>query len=103
MFAPSDAPRVAPQGRAHAFPHAVPGRWHLMGVMLSAAGALQWYRDALAPGVAFDALVAEAEGVPPGCEGLAFLPYLSGERTPHADVGARGAFVGLTLRHGRGT
>ena len=102
VFAPSDAPRTAPDGRAHAFPHAVPGRWHLMGVMLSAAGALQWYRDALAPGVAFDALLAEAERVPPGAEGLAFLPYLSGERTPHADPGATGAFIGLTTRHGRG-
>lgn len=102
VFAPSDAPRADPAGRAHAFPHAVPGRWHLMGVMLSAAGSLQWYRDTLAPGTAFDALLAEAEAAPPGCDGLAFLPYLSGERTPHADPDARGAFVGLTLAHHRG-
>lgn len=101
VFAPSSAPRVAPEGRAHAFPHAVPGRWHLMGVMLSAAGALRWYRDALAPGVPFGDLVAEAEGVEAGAEGLTFLPYLTGERTPHADVEARGAFVGLAARHGR--
>ena len=102
VFAPSEAPRAAPGGRAHAFPHAVPGRWHLMGVMLSAAGALAWYRDVLAPETPFDALLAEAERVDPGCEGLTFLPYLSGERTPHADPDARGAFVGLTTRHGRG-
>ncbi|MDX1547434.1 MAG: xylulokinase [Rhodothermales bacterium] len=102
VFAPSEAPRTAPEGRAHAFPHAVPGRWHLMGVMLSAAGSLQWYRDALAPGVGFEALVDEAAAVAPGCEGLTFLPYLSGERTPHADPHARGAFAGLTLRHARG-
>jgi xylulokinase len=76
--------------------------WHLMGVMLSAAGNLQWYRDTLAPEMGFDDLLKEAEAVPPGCEGLLFLPYLSGERTPHADPLARGAFVGLTLRHKRG-
>jgi xylulokinase len=76
--------------------------WHFMGVMLSAAGSLQWYRDTLAPGVGFDDLLKEAEEVPAGSEGLQFLPYLSGERTPHPDPLARGAFVGLTLRHGRG-
>jgi xylulokinase len=70
--------------------------------MLSAAGSLQWYRDTLAPAVSFDELLAEAEPVPPGCEGLQFLPYLSGERTPYPDPLARGAFIGLTLRHGRG-
>jgi xylulokinase len=72
-----------------------------MGVTLSAAGSLQWYRDTLAAGVAFDALVAEAESAPAGSEGLVFLPYLSGERTPYPDPLARGAFVGLTLRHRR--
>jgi xylulokinase len=101
VFATTDAPLVEPEGRLHAFCHAVPGRWHVMGVMLSAAGSLQWYRDTCAPGVPFDALVAEAAEVPPGCEGLIFLPYLSGERTPHPDPHARGAFVGLTLRHRR--
>jgi xylulokinase len=72
-----------------------------MGVMLSAAGSLQWYRDTLAPGVSFDALLEEAATAPAGCDGLLFLPYLSGERTPYADPLARGAFVGLTLRHRR--
>jgi xylulokinase len=72
-----------------------------MGVMLSAAGSLQWYRDSLAADTSFDDLLREAETVPAGSEGLQFLPYLSGERTPYPDPLARGAFVGLTLRHGR--
>jgi xylulokinase len=88
--------------RVHAFCHAVPGSWHAMGVMLSAAGSLQWLHDAVAPEVEIDRLVAEAAAWPPGCEGLVFLPYLQGERTPHADPDARGAFVGLQLRHDRG-
>jgi xylulokinase len=102
VFAASPSPLIEPEGRLHAFCHAVPGMWHLMGVMLSAAGSLQWYRDTLAPGLPFDELLQEAIAVPPGSEGLLFLPYLSGERTPHPDPLARGAFVGLTLRHGRG-
>jgi xylulokinase len=73
-----------------------------MGVMLSAAGSLQWLRDVAAPGAAFGKLVAEAESWGPGADGLLFVPYLSGERTPHADPDARGAFVGLELRHDRG-
>jgi xylulokinase len=72
-----------------------------MGVMLSAAGSLQWYRDTLAPGTTFDALINEAASIPAGSDGLQFLPYLSGERTPHPDPLARGAFIGLTLRHGQ--
>ncbi len=76
-------------------------RWHAMGVMLSAAGSLRWFRDAFAPGTPYDELVAEAEGVEPGAEGVLFLPYLSGERTPHADPYARAAFTGLGLEHGR--
>jgi xylulokinase len=72
-----------------------------MGVMLSAAGSLRWYRDSLAPGLDFDELLAPAAEVPPGSEGLLFLPYLTGERTPHPDPLARGAFVGLTVRHGQ--
>ncbi len=102
VFAPLGSYAYEPEGRLHAFCHAVPGRWHFMGVMLSAAGSLQWYRDALAPGVSFDTLTAEAADVPPGSDGLQFLPYLSGERTPHPDPLARGAFVGLTVRHTRG-
>jgi xylulokinase len=88
------------QARAHAFCHAVPGGWHAMGVMLSAAGSLRWLRDLM--GGTYDELTSEAERWPPGAEGLTFLPYLQGERTPHADANARGAFVGLTLRHDRG-
>lgn len=102
VFAATPAPLVEPEGRLHAFCHAVPGMWHLMGVMLSAAGSLQWYRDTLAPDTSFDDLLKEAESIPAGSEGLLFLPYLSGERTPHPDPRARGAFIGLTLRHGRG-
>jgi len=102
VFAATEAPLVEPQGRLHAFCHAVPDRWHLMGVMLSAAGSLQWYRDTLAAGVPFDDLVAEAAEAPAGSEGLLFLPYLTGERTPHPDPLARGAWVGLTVRHNRG-
>jgi xylulokinase len=102
VFATTPSALVEPEGRLHAFCHAVPGMWHFMGVMLSAAGSLQWYRDTLAPGVSFDDLLREAEPVPAGSEGLQFLPYLSGERTPHPDPLARGAWVGLTLRHGRG-
>lgn len=102
VFAATESALIEPEGRLHAFCHALPGRWHFMGVMLSAAGSLQWYRDTLAPGMSFDDLLNEAKGVPPGSEGLQFLPYLSGERTPHPDPLARGAFIGLTLRHGRG-
>ncbi len=101
VFAPTDRPIFDPFGRVHAFCHAVPGRWHLMSVMLSAAGSLRWFRDTLAPGVEFADLVAAAASVPAGSQGLLFLPYLSGERSPHPDPLARGAFVGLTLAHDR--
>lgn len=101
VFAATSTPLYEPEGRLHAFCHAAPGRWHLMGVMLAAAGSLQWLRDTLAPGVSFEALLAEAAQAPAGSEGLLFLPYLSGERTPHPDPLARGAWVGLTLRHTR--
>ena len=99
VFASSNEPVIEPDGRLHAFCHAAPGRWHLMGVMLSAAGSLRWHRDTFAPGAAYDALLAPAGAIPAGCEGLLFLPYLTGERTPHPDPLARGAFVGLTVRH----
>lgn len=101
VFAASDSYRLEAEGKLHAFCHAVPGKWHLMGVVLSAAGSLQWYRDNFAPNSSFDELVGEAERVPAGSEGLLYLPYLTGERTPHADPHARGAWVGLTIRHGR--
>ena len=101
VFAAADAPIVEPRGRVHAFCHAVPDRWHLMSVMLSAAGSFRWFRDTLAPGEDFGALAATAGAVPPGADGLFFLPYLTGERSPHPDPLARGAFVGLTVTHDR--
>ena len=101
VFAATDRPLVEPEGRVHSFCHAVPGRWHLMSVMLSAAGSLRWFRDALAPGSEFADLSAEAATAPAGAEDLLFLPYLTGERSPHPDPRARGAFVGLTLVHER--
>jgi len=101
VFATTDAPLFEEHGRVHAFCHAVPGRWHMMSVMLSAAGSLRWFRDALAPGVEFADLAATAAEVPAGSDGLWFLPYLSGERSPYPDPFARGAFVGLTLAHDR--
>ncbi len=100
VFASLDRPVIEPHGRLHAFCHAVPGKWHLMGVMLSAAGSLRWLRDTFAPDKSYDDLTAPAAEVPPGSDGLLFLPYLTGERTPHADPLARGAFTGLSIRHG---
>lgn len=103
VFATSERYRADPNGRLHAFCHALPGKWHLMGVMLSAAGSLRWWRDALSLGSrdapTFERLTALAAEAPAGSEGLIFLPYLTGERTPHNDPEARGAFVGLTVRH----
>ena len=100
VFATTDQPFIEPEGRLHAFCHSAPGRWHLMGVMLSAAGSLRWYRDTFAAGMDYDSLLAPASNVPACSEGLLFLPYLTGERTPHPDPLARGAFAGLTIRHG---
>ncbi len=108
MIAPTAAPEVDTQGRAHTFCHAVPDTWYVMGVMLSAGGALRWLRDTLYEAAeiggrdTYDAMMEGAAAVPAGAEGLVFLPYLSGERTPHGDPDARGVFCGLTLRHGRG-
>jgi xylulokinase len=102
VFAALDAFSADPEGRVHAFCHAVPGGWHAMGVMLSAAGSLRWLRDVAAPGVDFGSLVDEASRWPPGADGLTFAPYLTGERTPHADPDIRGAFTGLDVRHDRG-
>ncbi|HMN26943.1 MAG TPA: xylulokinase [Caldilineaceae bacterium] len=101
VFASVNQPFFEAEGRLHAFCHAVPHRWHLMGVMLSAAGSLRWYRDTVAPDRSYDDLIAPAASISPGSEGLLFLPYLTGERTPHPDPLARGAFVGLTVRHGQ--
>jgi xylulokinase len=112
VFVHSDQPQFDPQGRLHTFCHAVRGKWHMMGVILSAGGSLQWFQDALCSAASksggrkatcsFDDLVLEAAATPPGAEGLQFLPYLAGERTPHLDPNARGALIGLTLAHGRG-
>ncbi len=112
MFVHSDEVKIDPQGRVHTFCHAVRGRWHMMGVNLSAGGSLQWFRNELCKAdvekarrdgtEVYDLLTAEAEAVSAGSQGLFFLPYLSGERTPHADPDARGCFVGLTLAHTRG-
>ena len=99
VFATTDGPFIESEGRLHAFCHSMPGKWHLMGVMLSAAGSLRWYRDTFAPDMDFDQLLKPVEEVPAGSDGLFFLPYLTGERTPHPDPLARGAFVGLTVRH----
>jgi xylulokinase len=101
IFAATDRPLFDARGRIHAFCHAVPGRWHLMSVMLSAAGSLRWFRDAIAPGAGYDALTGWAAEVSAGSDGLWFLPYLTGERSPYPDPLARGAFVGLTVRHDR--
>ena len=111
VFAATEKFLLEPEGRLHAFCHAVPGRWHLMGVMLSAAGSLRWLRDAIAGeelarsaaegSDVYDLLCEEAGMAPAGSEGLVFLPYLSGERTPYPDPDARGVFFGLTLRHGK--
>jgi xylulokinase len=108
VFAFADEPIVDPQLRLHTFCHAVPGKWHLMGVMLSAGGSLQWYRDAycqpekVVAGALgkdpYEIICAEAEKAPLGCEGLIFLPYLTGERTPYPDPNARGVLFGLTRR-----
>ncbi|MEN1680043.1 MAG: xylulokinase [Planctomycetota bacterium] len=105
VFCHSDTPEYDPEGRLHTFCHAVDGKWHMMGVTLTAAGALGWFAETLCQGLAkrgedvFEKLIAEAASTPPGADGLQFLPYLAGERTPHADPLARGAFVGLTLGH----
>lgn len=101
-YAINDRYEPEPQGRLHTFCGPMPGTWLSMGVMLSAAGGLRWLRDALAPDRSFDELGAMAAEVPAGSEGLLFAPWLSGERHPHPDPLARGAFVGLTLRHGLG-
>jgi xylulokinase len=111
VFVHSDQPQFDPAGRLHTFCHAVRGKWHMMGVTLAAGGSLQWFQDALCsiPGKAgtrtptpFSVLAEEAAMSPLGADGLYFLPYLAGERTPHLDPNARGALIGLTLAHTRG-
>jgi xylulokinase len=101
IIVPLETARPEPEGRVHLFCHA-DGGYFLLGVTLSAAGSLQWLRDKLAPDVPFDTLMLEAAGVPSGCEGVSFMPYLSGERSPLLDSEIRGAWLGLSLAHGRG-
>ena len=110
VFAHMDKPLYDPQGRVHSFCHAVPGKWHLTGVTLSAAGSLRWYFDEFGPSreiiknfpdiKGYDLLDKQAEQVPAGSDGLIFLPYLSGERTPYTDPDARGVFFGISYLHG---
>ncbi len=109
VFAHVDKPLYDPQGRVHSFCHAVPGKWHLTGVTLSAAGSLRWYFDTFGPAreiiknfpdsEGYDLLNRQAEKAPVGSDGLIFLPYLSGERTPYADPDARGVFFGISYLH----
>ncbi len=99
IFATTNQPFIEKNGLLHSFCHAMPGRWHLMGVMLSAGGSLQWYRDTFSPGLSFDQLLQPAQEIPPGADGLFYLPYLTGERTPHPDPYARAGFIGLTRLH----
>jgi xylulokinase len=101
VFSSIESPVPDPTGAAHVFCHAN-GGWHAMGVMLSCGGAVRWARDTFFPKQSYDELTEAAKGAPIGCEGLTFLPYLSGERCPHNDPHARGALVGLSLAHTRG-
>jgi xylulokinase len=109
MFVHSDQPQYDAAGRLHTFCHAVHGKWHMMGVNLTSGGALQWWVDSIIGGLVgipknqrYEAATAEAQAVAAGSDGLLFLPYLNGERTPHADPNARGCFVGMNLTHTRG-
>jgi len=111
VFAHADAVETDPAGRVHTFCHAVEGKWHVMGVVLAAGGSLQWFRNTLCQDLVaraaaedvdpYELITAEAAEVPPGSDGLYFLPYLTGERTPHADPHARAAWVGLSNMHTR--
>ncbi len=101
VFAYVDEPVYDPQGRVHTFCHAIPDVWQVMGVTQGAGLSLQWFRNRFAPGMAYDDLTAEATLSPAGANGLFWLPYLMGERTPHLDANARGAWIGLTAKHQR--
>jgi xylulokinase len=112
VFAATDRPSLDPKGRLHTFCHAVPGRWHVMGVTQAAGLSLRWFRDRFGAGGnttgsedggdPYDRLITEAAAVPPGSDGLLWAPYLMGERTPHLDPNARAALIGLTASHTRG-
>jgi xylulokinase len=102
VFAHTQTPAYDPDGRVHTFCHAVPGAWHVMGVTQGAGLSLQWFRNQLAPGADYDDLVADAAASAGCAQGLFWLPYLMGERTPHLDPCARGGWVGVTAKHTRG-
>jgi xylulokinase len=107
VFAATDRPALDPKGRLHTFCHAIPGRWHVMGVTQSAGLSLRWFRDNFGTRSndsrdPYEQLSEEAAAVPPGCDGVLWTPYLMGERTPHLDPHARGTLVGLAANHGRG-
>ena len=103
VFAATDRPALDPKGRLHTFCHAIPGRWHVMGVTQAAGLSLRWFRDTLCSAATdYSQLTAEASAVAPGADGLLWTPYLMGERTPHLDGQARAALVGLTASHTRG-
>lgn len=101
VFAHTDQAAWDPLGRVHTFCHAVRDKWHVMGVTQGAGLSLQWLRNQLAPGLSYDELMAEAANAPAGSQGLFWLPYLMGERTPHLDPRARGGWIGLTAKHTR--
>jgi xylulokinase len=101
VFAHMDKPSYDVLGRVHTFCHAVPGKWHVMGVTQGAGLSLQWLRNQLMPGSDYDELTREAASSPAGSQGLFWLPYLMGERTPHLDASARAAWIGLTAKHTR--
>jgi xylulokinase len=101
VFAHMEQVQYDPAGRVHTFCHAVTGKWHVMGVTQAAGLSLQWFRNQLAPGTPYDSLMQEAASAKPGCDGLYWLPYLMGERTPHLDPTIRGGWAGLTARHTR--
>jgi xylulokinase len=101
VFAYLEKPAYDPDGRVHTFCHAIPGAWHVMGVTQGAGLSLQWFRNRFAPGTEYDDLTAEATLSPAGAQGLFWLPYLMGERTPHLDANARGSWIGLTAKHQR--
>jgi len=102
VFAATDAPSLDPGGRLHTFCHAIPGRWHVMGVTQAAGLSLRWIRDQFCqPGYEYSELSKEAAAVPPGCDGVLWAPYLMGERTPHLDSSVRAALTGLAASHTR--
>ncbi len=101
IFAHMENVAYDPEGRVHTFCHAVPDKWHVMGVTQGAGLSLQWFRNQFAPGMSYDELLAEAAQSPAGARGLYWLPYLMGERTPHLDAAARGGWIGLTAKHTR--